>query len=291
MKKFIFNNLWWVTFLIALALLVVHSFGLKPIKVDNTSIILLILILISPFVSAIKKIKFGDFEAEIDSQEVKKLKEDVERKIAENVDREEEKTNPITYEITNKIYNLVENDPVLALAKLRIEIEKVISRLHNRVGPKQVSLYPTKRFVPLGKMLNDLSKTEFLPKNISNNLNEIIHICNRAVHGEEIKQSDAKAVVETGVSLLDLIYSFSLEILGDTLETTEIDKEMLENYQTAKYRLTTIIPYTESPVENVRILDQEGLDEFLQGYEEFAEFVVDLRIIENNLPNQPFHRT
>jgi hypothetical protein len=286
MNKFIFNNLWWITFLIALALLIIHSFGIKPIKVDNTSIILLILLLISPFISTIKRIKFGDFEAEIDSQEVKKLKEDVEKKIAESLDTVVERANPITNEIKNKIYNLVENEPVLALAKLRIEIEKVISRLHNRVGPKQVSLYPSNRFVPLGKMLNDLSKTEFFPKDISRNLNEIIQICNRAVHGEEIKQTDAQAVVETGVSLLDLIYSFSLEILGNTLESRNINKEKVEEYQRAKYRLTTIIPYAESPLENVRIFGQEGLDEFLQGYEEFAEFVVDLRIIENNLPNE-----
>lgn len=83
MKKFIINNLWWVVFIIAAILLIAHIFSFKTIKVDNTTITLLILILISPFISAIKKIKFGDFEAEISSKEVQKVKEGVDAKLSE----------------------------------------------------------------------------------------------------------------------------------------------------------------------------------------------------------------
>ena len=72
------RHLWWVTSLLALGMLITHSVPDKNITVDNTSIILLIIIFLSPFISAIKKIKFGDFEAEIDSKEVQKIKADVE---------------------------------------------------------------------------------------------------------------------------------------------------------------------------------------------------------------------
>ncbi|MFC1588849.1 hypothetical protein ACFL3P_01105 [Pseudomonadota bacterium] len=81
MKSFLIKNLWWVTFLIALALLVSHSFKVTTLSVDSTSILLLVVMLISPFVAAIKKIKFGDFEAEIDPKEIQRIKSDAEKNI------------------------------------------------------------------------------------------------------------------------------------------------------------------------------------------------------------------
>jgi hypothetical protein len=35
---------------------------------------------------------------------------------------------------------------------------------------------------------------------------------------------------------------------------------------------------------NLRFLDQEGLDEFLEGYEEFAEFLVSIEPIDLHIP-------
>ena len=45
-------------------------------------------------------------------------------------------------------------------------------------------------------------------------------------------------------------------------------------------RCDTISHVEDPPVQNVRILNQEGLDSFFEGYDQFAEFVVDLRRIE-----------
>lgn len=55
MKKQILKHIWWVTFILSLILLSVHSLNLITIKVDSTSILLLIIMLISPFVTTIKK--------------------------------------------------------------------------------------------------------------------------------------------------------------------------------------------------------------------------------------------
>lgn len=41
---------------------------------------------------------------------------------------------------------------------------------------------------------------------------------------------------------------------------------------------------------NVRILDQQGLDEFLEGYSEFAEFLVCVEPIDTNIP-EPLRRS
>ena len=58
-------------------MLVAHTFSFDRVKVDNTSIILLLVILVSPFISAITRIKYGDFEAEIDPKEVQKIKNEI----------------------------------------------------------------------------------------------------------------------------------------------------------------------------------------------------------------------
>ena len=78
MKQFIRQHLWWLTCTVALLLLVAHTLRLATLTVDSTSILLLVVMLVSPFVAAIKKIKFGEFEAEIDPAEVKKSKDETE---------------------------------------------------------------------------------------------------------------------------------------------------------------------------------------------------------------------
>lgn len=44
----------------------------------------------------------------------------------------------------------------------------------------------------------------------------------------------------------------------------------------AKYRVTTLVPLVNNPVKNVYVVDQEELDEFLEGYNEYAEFIIEI---------------
>ena len=64
--------------LVALVMLAGHSFGVKAFVVDNTSLILLALVLISPLLAAVRKVKFGEFEAEIQPEEVKRVSQQAE---------------------------------------------------------------------------------------------------------------------------------------------------------------------------------------------------------------------
>ena len=201
MKKFLINNLWWVTFLLALAFLVSHAFSLDKIKVDNTTIILLLLILISPFVSAIKKIKFGDFEAEIDPKEVRRVKEDVEAGLAEHIE-DDVPPSPAIRSTVEAIKTLSNDDPVLALAKLRMEIEKIVSKLHKRI----IRIGDRMRIQSLSKMIVDLMRNEMLSSDIAHPLREVVSICNRAIHGEDIRSKDVGTIIETGSNLLELLY-------------------------------------------------------------------------------------
>jgi len=54
---------------------------------------------------------------------------------------------------------------------------------------------------------------------------------------------------------------------------------------TAKYQVTTVIPLVDNPKKCVRILTQEGLNEYLDGYNEFAEFIIDIKKVA--LSRQP----
>lgn len=283
MKKFLINNFWWITFLLALAFLVSHALSLDKIKVDNTTIILLLVILISPFVSAIKKIKFGDFEAEIDPKEVRRVKEDVEAKMAEH-DENAVPASPAIRSTVDAIASLSNDDPVLALAKLRMEIEKIVSKLHHRV----IQNSNRKRVQSLNRMIIDLMRSELLSPDIGHPLREVISICNRAIHGEDIRSKDVESIINTGSYLLEMLYFQSKSIaLGEETESTVIDPSTVDEYRQVRYRLTTVIPYAEDPpVQNVRVLDQAGLDVFFEGYDQFSEFIVDLRRIDEGSTQQ-----
>ncbi|MCD6311535.1 MAG: DUF4145 domain-containing protein [Elusimicrobia bacterium] len=264
--------------MLALVFLVSHALSLGNIKVDNTTIILLMVIMISPFVSAIKKIKFGDFEAEIDPEEVRRIKEEVETKMAEH-NKEAVPPSPAIRSTIKAISLLSNNDSVLALAKLRMEIEKIVSNLYRRAIQNSKR---RRRVQSLGKMINELMQNKLLPPDIVKLLREVISICNRAVHGEDIRSRDVESIIDTGAYLLEMLYFQSKSIvLGEEPESIIIDPSVVDEYRQVRYRLTTVIPYAEdSPVQNVRILDQEGLDAFFEDYDQFAEFIVDLRKIE-----------
>lgn len=275
MKKFVVTNLWWVTFLLAIMLLAIHSFKLASISVDSTSILLLLIILISPFIASIRKIKYGDFEAEIDSKEVQKIKSEVEN-ISDSNSAEQE-TRPEIYAATDSIRELAKSDPVIALAKIRIELEKVLNRLAKFSGIE------VKRPV-LGLLVRSLSNYEILTPNLAKSLSDVISICNRAIHGESISEDSANTIVSLGIDLLEEIYwSIQEQISSGSIvsESTISNAESDSYYSNRRYRLTTVIPLIENPKKIVRELNQEQLDEFLEGYHEYAEFMVELIEIPN----------
>lgn len=128
MRRFVLHNVSWIVFLIALALLISHAAGWKRITVDTTTLLLLALLLFSPFIEQLRKIKVGEFEAEIAPSEVEKVKAEVDQRLGTAELRE-----PMTPEIQSvgaTLLALFDTDHILALAKLRIELERALTRLH-----------------------------------------------------------------------------------------------------------------------------------------------------------------
>jgi hypothetical protein len=58
------------------------------------------------------------------------------------------------------------------------------------------------------------------------------------------------------------------------IESKAIGSDELDIYQASKYRVTTIIPLKENPVTNMYLFTQEELNDFLEGYDQYAEFLV-----------------
>ena len=251
-------------------MLVAHTLSFDGVKVDNTSIILLLVIFLSPFISAITRIKYGDFEAEIDPNEVQKIKNEVS---AQGINVNEPAQNPEIEETINGISALVESDPILALAKLRIELEKALNRLFRMTHKEDRS----KRVVSPMQLVHRLSNEEILPKDIARTTREVMSICNRAIHGEDIRKQDAESVVESGASLLIKLRFYASNYVLEPVETAPIDKTTVDEYWYAQYRVTSIVPLVDTPYKNIRILDQDGLDGFLEGYDEYGEFIVEVK--------------
>jgi len=276
MKKFLITNLWWITLAVALILLIAHTIPYNPVNVDHVSVILLLVIFLSPFLSAIKKIKIGDFEAEIDPNEVQKIRDEV-SKVADT-----EKAEQLP-EIENTIKNikaLVESDPVLALAKLRLELEKILNHIYRATHKGERHDH----FIPVGKLAHALASKELIPKDIARTTREVVSICNRAMHGEDIRDKDAESVIESGSFLLYELSSYLDEYKYKPTESKEVSRDDIEKYMKANYKVTTLVPLVNNPVKNVYVVDQEELDEFLEGYNEYAEFIIE--IVPINITNE-----
>ncbi len=63
-----------------------------------------------------------------------------------------------------------------------------------------------------------------------------------------------------------------------------ISKADVEANQDSRYRLTTVIPYVDNPQRLTYVLSHEELEEFLDGYSEFGEFVVGRERLPNKNP-------
>lgn len=266
--------------IVAGSLLAVHSLGVRVIMVDTTSLFLVGFLLLCPWLAALKRIKIGDFEAEIDPAEVKRLTADISKALPEL--KQELTPTPLgASAAVEAVRQLAVSDPVLALAKLRIELERTLRRLHGRTSQSASS----PRNVSLGRIIQDLAAHRALPQDLAASIRDVVAICNRAIHGGEIRSQDALAVAETGGELLEGLEQLARGYAATHPQAREvISKADVQAYQGARYRLTTVIPYVDNPQRLTYVLSHEELEEFFDGYSEFGEFVVGIERLPNKNP-------
>lgn len=277
-RQAIIKHLWWIIAIAGIALLLCHSLQIATVTVDTTSLALLALVLLSPFVAAIKRIKIGDFEAEIDPEEVKRVTEEVASKVPESEIRQTSEADT-EHPTLIAIRELAKTDSIVALAKLRIELEMRLRRLHSRSSAGQTA----SRNVPLNHVIRDLASHEILPRDLTPAIRDVLALCNRAIHGEAIRDADAEAVINAGADLLREFERLVREYgIAHPIDKVTITDAEVEAWRTAQYRVVTIIPLVESPQRVTYVLTQDELEDYFEGYYEFAEFVVSVERIEPN---------
>lgn len=127
-----------------------------------------------------------------------------------------------------------------------------------------------------------MSNSEILPNDVARSIREVVSLCNRAIHGEDIRQQDAVSVVEAGSTLLYELSFTAGEFALKPAEIIEITPSEVDTFRNAKYRVTTVIPTAKSPKKNIRIVGQEGFDELMEGYQNYAEFIVQVERIDES---------
>jgi hypothetical protein len=119
----------------------------------------------------------------------------------------EEKVKPATKELPWEINSaqLVGVDNALAAAKLRMELESELRRIAFEHG-----ITFERRLFSLNQLIDRLVEREVLSYPVQAALRDIMPICNRAIHGENLTNEDALRVVRVGNQLLDVLRSIEL---------------------------------------------------------------------------------
>ena len=249
--------------IVVILLLGAHVMKWDVVRVDGVALTLLGLLLVIPLADLIRKVKLGEFEAEIGRDEIAKTqaKATVDLPISpEEEDQVSEK----------RVRALLRDDPRLALAKVRIELEDALKRLYTNISESE----PDWKRLSLSRLVNELVRREILNSYRADALRDVIALANRAVHGERVEPAAAEDLALLGIRLTRELEQLNRDRFLLSLNTVVITPDEVDQHRSARYRMTTVVPLVNNPKRNTYILGQDELDSFLDGYEEYAEFIV-----------------
>lgn len=249
---------------VATTLLIAHVLGVEAWRVDWITLALLGIILAIPFLDLVRKVKWGDFEAEIGRHEVARVQSSLANDLPERSTEQRD--------YVRRLLKLVEDDPRLALARIRMDIEESLKRLHSATQ----GVSHDKRGVSLTRMVNQLANAEVIPQSVAGALRDVIPLANRAVHGEHVSRDAAEDLVVLGAKLVEELGFIYSEQAATAAEREVITRQQVDVYSRTRYRVRTVVPLVDEPYMNTYTLDQQGLDALLDGYGEYAEFIVEL---------------
>lgn len=281
MRDRLASNVWWIALVLASVLLVAHVLSLPGLNIDSTALALLGIILLSPFASAIRKIKIGDIEAEIAPEEVAEVRREItaiQSNSREPGSADTKGTELLIHKTIDHIRSTAEWDPPLALMELRLEIENAVNRLVRRIS---LEIEGRNRTDTLRRKLDRLLEEGALSVSVADSLRRVVSIANRAAHGEKIQTVDALSVIDSGTVLLEQIHWHAWDLAEGEIETEPLEPDAVEAYRQALYELVSVRPLVDYPEKNIRIVTQEDLDHILDGYNEYAEFIVGLRKLDS----------
>ncbi|MBN8655121.1 MAG: hypothetical protein J0M11_05225 [Anaerolineae bacterium] len=174
---------------VAVVLAVVHM-AWPNIKVDSITIVLMVISVLPWLAPLIKSLELpGGYKLEF--RDVQNAKEKADK--AGLLDSKSKSGEP------DSLYmQIAERDPNLALAGLRIEIEKRLLRI---AQANDISTYK----LSVGKTLRLLAERQAITKDEYYALQDIVSVLNPAVHGATVSRDTVEYALDMGTSLLNAL--------------------------------------------------------------------------------------
>jgi hypothetical protein len=205
--------------LTGIALIVIHGFWNNVFTVDYFTIIILVIICIPYFSQFLKRAKIAGAEFEF-RDEIESAKKVVKESILKSRSRDKGETKPLPFETFNvsTAKEVIDSDHILALASLRIEIEKKL-----RIAAEFFKLGGGKN--TLSENIIALMHEGILSSEQVSALRKIIDMCNKAIHGYDVSKREAKDIVNL---MEELNQSFSIGYSIDFTKNKDYKKQGLE---------------------------------------------------------------
>jgi len=182
----IFNYLF---LLVGIILIFLHGFFPNQFTIDNFTVLIYIIISIPSIAQFMKEVKFLGAKF-IFKEEIRKTEKLI--NVSGTAKLKTEVNASLTVVKSKALDNarkLLESDPVLALAALRIEIEKNLKSSAKKLD------FPIRENTSIIKILINLERGKILSHNHVLILRQIIKMCNEAIHGVAISKDEAKEII------------------------------------------------------------------------------------------------
>jgi hypothetical protein len=273
---------------IVLFLLAAHLLRWKILDIDSTTMVLLGISIIIPLSDSLSEISIpGLLSAKIKREEILEATEKVAQ--ASESSREGSTRKSFATETVEElasnlrarrywwIQNMVSQDPQVGLANARGQLILSIDALFRAWNQNRRSLRITES---PGQMIDFLSAQSVINRPFARSIRNILRLTNRAAHGERVDPEDAEELANSVIQVLwELDYLYH-EKAVKPVESKMISEEESRRFQDATYRVTTVTPLVENPTMESYLLDQYGLDQLLEGYEEYAQFLVGIEMVD-----------
>lgn len=179
----------WIVLTLGIGLIIVSGFIPNVFKINAFTILILFILSIPAVAPYLKEAKL--FGAKfIFKDEIIKTEKLIQESIEKAQSSPEKRSLPFETFNLDSVKEQLESDHVLALAALRIEIEKKLKLAADFLG-----LSPKDR-KSVSRIVDDLDDEAILyPEQISA-LKKVLNMCNKAIHGVSVSYEDAEKIVD-----------------------------------------------------------------------------------------------
>jgi len=110
---------------------------------------------------------------------------------------------------------------------------------------------------------------------------EVAYCVKKVLEEENIKTDEIFIHLVSKAKIKKLHKDF-YKLISEPAESEAISSKERDEYSDSKYYVITVVPLVDGPHLNKYIFNQEELDQFLDGYNEFAEFLVEIKKIKSS---------